>query len=463
MNKYFTTFQDIDAYNSFVASQELPNINVSYIIDSDDVKYYKEHVSLQPFTMEIVSLPEGIDSISLSFVNYNYTTDGFASHGKYKFSYDEGETWTNWYEVNGTNQTFNDEIVLHEGDKISIIGGYGNIVNIFHFFQDRNIPEGGVKINVSGNVSSLLLGEDFYLKTLDEIDYEYGTNPWGDPFGPFYQLFDATDFPVYVLDASDLWLPGSGLVPSCYAKMFKSQIYLTTDIPNIYADWLPVRACESMFEGCTSLTTMPDIYTTILEKGDSLDYMFKGCTSLVTTKPFKIKHMNFNADEYGHLFLNTFEGCTSLTTAPQFSFTQLEDINMITLVIGDTFNGCTSLTSCDWNFNFESIGSVTYLDLHHMFDGCTSLTTSPVITGSSKQISPNNMFNNCTSLSTIIWTNTALGPEYLGSFTEDISTLPAVGTLVLADSMTQEGWLGVIVPSTWTIMTWTQYQSQNNS
>ena len=75
MNKYFTTFKDIDTYNSFLASAERPNINVSYITDSDEVKYFKEHVSQTPFTLEIVSLPEGMTEISFALCAAHSTED----------------------------------------------------------------------------------------------------------------------------------------------------------------------------------------------------------------------------------------------------------------------------------------------------------------------------------------------------------------------------------------------------
>ena len=106
----------------------------------------------------------------------------------------------------------------------------------------------------------------------------------------------------------------------------------------------------------------------------------------------------------------TFEGCTSLTTAPVIP-------DSVTNMYS-TFYDCTSLTTAP-----EIPNSVT--DMSYTFSGCASLTTAPVIPNS--VTSMEGTFNNCTSLTT--------APEIPDSVTEMYYTFSGCASLTMAPNI----------------------------
>ena len=314
MNKYFTTFKDIDTYNSFVASAEIPNINVSYITDSDEVKYFKEHASQTPFTLEIVSLPEGMTEVPFALCAAHWTEDAEFEWPitRIKYSKDNGTTWSRWYEkrVNGDDPVlnFDGELILHEGDKVMFIGE--NIFTVSRFFVDTGAS---IKTKVSGNPCSFFFGDDFAIKSFNDftIKTPYGPDPWGGYNSPFYEMFTTSDG-LKVIDAGDLWLPGTSLPDGVFQGMFDGQDELIS-VPNIYAKYLPDHACERMFKGCSSLTMMPDIYAETIKGISVFNYMFQNCSSLATVKPIRINKMIVPSDiGFVDGFIEMFANCTDM-------------------------------------------------------------------------------------------------------------------------------------------------------
>lgn len=72
-----------------------------------------------------------------------------------------------------------------------------------------------------------------------------------------------------------------------------------------------------MFNGCTSLTTAPELPATSLV-GECYMYMFENCTAL-TVPPSELP-ATLLADE---CYDSMFRGCTSLTKSPYMKFTSL--------------------------------------------------------------------------------------------------------------------------------------------
>ena len=86
-------------------------------------------------------------------------------------------------------------------------------------------------------------------------------------------------------------------------------------------------SCREMFNGCTSLTTIPEMDTSYV---NDMYYMFYGCHSLASIPPMntsKVTSMNC-----------MFNGCTSLTTIPEMDTSYVNDMYYM-------FSNCTSLTS----------------------------------------------------------------------------------------------------------------------
>ena len=130
---------------------------------------------------------------------------------------------------------------------------------------------------------------------------------------------------------------------------------------------------DSMFRGCSSLTTVPDMDT---RQVTNMLYMFNGCSSLTTVPPMDTSQVT-NMD-------GMFNGCSSLTTVPDM------DTSKVTNMSG-MFSNCHALTSV------PDMDTSQATDTSSMFYGCSSLTTVPDMhTSNASDVS--RMFYGCSSL-----------------------------------------------------------------
>ena len=248
--------------------------------------------------------------------------------------------------------------------------------------------------NLSGNIMSLLYGDDF--EGEGALSGE----------SVFYILFSGAK----VVNAGGLSLPATTLTVRCYSYMFKDCTSLTT-APVLPATTLANSCYASMFENCPLLRTAPALPATTLEGGCYTE-MFSGCTSLTTAPALPATQLTLAPACYQAMFA----GCTSLTTAPALP--------------------ATSLT----NYCYD-----------RMFAGCTSLTTAPVLPATTLDDSCYQyMFHNCSSLNYIkcLATNiSTILPDTEGW----VYNVASAGTFVKAASATWEtGDSGI--PSGWTII-----------
>ena len=123
---------------------------------------------------------------------------------------------------------------------------------------------------------------------------------------------------------------------------------------------------NSMFNGCTSLTTAPALPAITLTS-NCYGNMFNGCTSLTTAPALPATTLAYYC--YG----NMFNGCANLTTAPALPATTLADYCYTNM-----FRGCTSLQV------YSSSGT-----------GHTKAWRIPTIGRASSYISQSRMFYNC--------------------------------------------------------------------
>ena len=145
---------------------------------------------------------------------------------------------------------------------------------------------------------------------------------------------------------------------------------------------VPEYCFSSLFKGCTSLTTAPELPATTLEESSYYN-MFSG-SGIVVAPELPATTLG------GACYRSMFNGCTSLTTAPELPATTLVNWCYV-----DMFKGCTSLTTAP-ELPATTIAESSYKS---MFNGCTSLTTAPKIYAKSGDSnSCNSMFYNCTSL-----------------------------------------------------------------
>ena len=174
------------------------------------------------------------------------------------YSLDNGNTWTDltsstsYQSMGGT---------LNAGDKVLVKGTN----SAYGFWDGYNKFGGSAKVNVYGNIMSLISGDNFVNNNTLTKDYT------------FYFLFrDYTN----LLSAENLVLPATTLTNHCYHDMFNGCTSLTKT-PALPATTLSDYCYWYMFDGCTSLTTAPQLTATTLATY-CYSGMFKGCTRLTT-------------------------------------------------------------------------------------------------------------------------------------------------------------------------------------
>ena len=186
------------------------------------------------------------------------------------------------------------EIAVAAGDKVEFYG-----TATFYKLTPIGGSGDGFKCKVYGNIMSLLY-EDFADKT--ELPNTYTFN------GLFYNN-------TKLIDASGLLLPAVTLKNYCYDSMFYGCSSLTT-APELPATTLATSCYSQMFCGCSSLTAAPELPATTLAEG-CYGGMFWGCTALTTAPELPATTLATSC------YLAMFGYCTQLTTAPELKATTL--------------------------------------------------------------------------------------------------------------------------------------------
>lgn len=120
-----------------------------------------------------------------------------------------------------------------------------------------------------------------------------------------------------VTDASNLILPATTLSRNCYTSMFTGCTSLVT-APELPATTLVQECYSNMFWGCTSLTTAPTLPATTLAQ-NCYFYMFTNCTSLnnITMLATNISALNCLDNWVSNVAATgTFTKSASMTTLP---------------------------------------------------------------------------------------------------------------------------------------------------
>lgn len=165
-------------------------------------------------------------------------------------------------------------------------------------------------------------------------------------------------------------------------------------VPKLIATTLGEKCYANLFFGCTGLTDASSISigVTNLPLG-AFASMFYNCSNLTTPPTFTSSPLTITLNT----FANMFYGCTSLTTAPSFTISAING----TGACHSMFKGCTSLTSAsNITLNATTIPNSAY---EQMFNECSALVSAPTITSSALTIGDRGLqqlFRNCTSLTT---------------------------------------------------------------
>ena len=246
-----------------------------------------------------------------------------------QYSKDQGATWTSI-----TSTTSGVTVSVSAGDILWFKGSnssYGGIL-VYNFFTLTK------KAHVYGNVNSLT-----------------GNSTSVGQFC-FYRLFFGCGSHLYTYAEKKIILPATTLASNCYSYMFEGCTSLTT-VPELPARTLAASCYSGMFKGCTSLTTAPELPVTTLT-GYCYSSMFEGCTSLTIAPELPAMTLAYNC------YSGMFNGCTSLTTAPELPAT-----TMASMCYQSMFYGCTSLTTAP-ELPATTLAEYCYSS---MFYGCTSL------------------------------------------------------------------------------------------
>lgn len=236
--------------------------------------------------------------------------------------------------------------------------GYNQSVLIRSNFKDK--PSTGYipapyfsstyAFNVSGNALSVYDAVNFSKKTNGVYIYDDMSQARS---SALYGLFRNS----YVKDASKLELIPTTLSARCYTSMFYGCTSLVSP-PELPATTLSDYCYEFMFQGCTSLQyapVLPSKYT----RAYCYAYMFDGCTSLLMPPKLPANTV------VNYAYADMFKGCTALQQAPQ-----LPAMNLSYYCYYEMFRGCTSLYSAP-ELPATSLGQHCY---EHMFYDCTNLS-----------------------------------------------------------------------------------------
>ena len=181
------------------------------------------------------------------------------------------------------------------------------------------------KFSISGNILSLFYEDNFKnYNTFPKIPSgKYGS------YSPrhFSFVFFGSAF---LYDAKELKLPNDA-TESCYYNTFQGCTSLTT-APELPATTLAQSCYESMFDNCTSLMQAPELPATTIAT-NCYSRMFFNCTSL-TQAPSILPAIILASDCYNSMFYS----CTSLVQAPELPATTLQ-FNCYS----NMFRGCSEL------------------------------------------------------------------------------------------------------------------------
>ena len=324
-----------------------------------------------------------------------------------------GTSWSS--AIASTSDTPVSLATLNKGEKMYLKGenaAYALSASRYsHFNSDA-------EFNVSGNIMSLIHGDNFIGQTTLSSSYN------------FIHIFKSSK----VVNASNLILPATTLTLRCYNGMFSSCTSLAA-APALPATTLATGCYGYMFNGCTSLAAAPALPATTLANY-CYEHMFNGCTSLTAAPVLTATTLT------NYCYNNMFNGCTSLATAPVLPATTLK-----LSCYGSMFYNCTSLATAPV-LPATTLANYCY---SNMFYKCESLATAPVLPATTLVKSCYYyMFYGCTSLSYIKCLATNISDS--NSLKSWLAYVAATGTFVKPSSMTlfPEGANGI--PSGWTVV-----------
>lgn len=261
--------------------------------------------------------------------------------------------------------------------------------------KDKELSPFSFKSLFADNTTVVAVADDF-LPSAILADYCY--------YAMFYKCSNLVSAPLLMAETTKIY---------CYAYMFQNCVSLNTTQDILPAFSISVGSYRNMFLGCTSLTKAPYIACSLYIGSNGCAEMFKNCTLLTD-----VQNTLFTENttlSYG-CCMSMFSGCTSLTTAPELpavngvsygacyhsmffnckSLSKVPDILPATTLgaqcYQSMFNGCTSLATAPELPAADLKPSCYVL----MFSGCSNLVEIPDLLAVEMNLnSYNSIFNSC--------------------------------------------------------------------
>ena len=368
------TTVDVTSEATITGSQVIPSTNIEEVHSAGTLTLTASYsgftatgnvtVYQEAATSDFSKEPLTFNILSDGTINWTASSTSIKRTIEYKLN--NGE----WISITSNTSSSAPIITVNSGDKIQFRGNNTAYATKSFFASSYNSFNGSkASFEAEGNIMSLIYGDEFKNKLSISSKYALAS------------LFRGC---TKLVSAENLILPATTLAGSCYDSMFQGCTSLTT-APELPATTLVGGCYKNMFQGCTSLTTAPALPATTLA---SICYsnMFHNCTLLTTAPALPATKLESN------WYSQTFRSCTLLTTAPALPSTTLAGSCYFQM-----FAGCTSLTTAPKLPATTLVGGC----YQNMFQGCTSLITAPELPATTlAQSCYNNMFHNCTSLTT---------------------------------------------------------------
>ena len=204
-------------------------------------------------------------------------------------------------------------------------------------------------------------------------------------YAAFAELFDGNEN-LYNHSQKDLLLPATTLANYCYCSMFNGCTSLTT-APELPALVLADGCYSSMFCGCESLVNAPDLPA--IELAATCYYrMFSHCTSLETAP--ELPATTLKRECYSQMFNN----CSALKSTPNLPATELAESCYQSM-----FAYCSSLESVPTVLPATTLARYCY---KYMFRECPKIQTAPVLPAEIlEKYAYQGMFSGCSMLNFI--------------------------------------------------------------
>ena len=182
-----------------------------------------------------------------------------------------------WISITSNTGASAPTITVNADDKIQFRGDNATYSNGDYYTS--TFSGSTAEFEIEGNIMSLINSTNF--STLTTLQNAY----------TFYKLFEGC---TGLISAENLILPATTLTEGCYSDMFDGCSSLTT-APELPAATLARYCYYNMFKGCTSLTTAPELPATTLNDC-CYKNMFQKCSSL-TTAPSILPAMTLKSSD----------------------------------------------------------------------------------------------------------------------------------------------------------------------